>query len=350
MDEGRKNFIFHTLISGIKFIRIKGERYKIIAPSRETRLIAEHVYADTMQSLRFDDLMTDDQCLRTLHRLGIWGPQQEKSFSDLENFLDDQKVRLYKSAFDKNKRQAIRKQIARTKLAIEKSLGKKHFLDSITLRYHATSLKRKFLIGMSLLDSKNRPVYTEESFWNSSSELVERAIESLETDIITIEEFRGLCRKDPWRTTWNMGKENTFGVPACDWTDDQKVMATFSKMYDNAYQHQECPQESVIEDNDMFDGWMIDQRRQRERETKSQQAEIIGNWKDSAQEVFITAPTREDADQVFELNDLQGRMALRERQRSIRVAGVLEDSKLPDKQRELHTQAVEQYKNTVRGR
>ena len=350
MDDDRKNYIFNNIISGIRIVQIKGKRYKIVSPCRETRLIAEYIYRDTMQSLRFDDLMTDEQCAFTLHRIGMWGPEANKSLEDLEKYLEDQKVRLYKSAFDSKKRQTIRKQIQRAKISIDKSLTKKHFLDPITLRYHAITQKRKFLVAMCLRDANDKPVYTEKTFWNSNSDVLENAIQELESDIITIEEFRELSRKDPWRTAWSMGKENIFGTPACDWTDDQKVIATFAKMYDNAYQNPECPQDEVIEDDDMFDGWMIEQRRKRDREVKTHQAEAIGNWKDSAQEVFITAPTREDADKVFELNDMQGRMELRERQRSIKAAGILEESKLPDVQRDLHAQSVEQYKNTVKGK
>ena len=350
MDEGRKNFLFQQITSGIKFLHINGKRYKLVVPSAEIRLLGEYVYEDIMSSLRFDNLMTDEQSKNALRRLGIWGEEDEKSLGDLETHLEDQKIRLFKAVFDRNKRESIRKQLVFAKASLNKSLAKKHFLDYATLKYHAFTVKQKFINALSLQDKEGDFIYSEETFWNSDSNVIERAQEVLEKDTITIEEFRQLAREEPWRSVWSISKEKVFGVDAANWTNDQKNLVAFARMYDNAHQSLECPPDAVFEDDDMFDGWLIDQKRKRDREVKEKQVEISGNWKDLAQEVFITAPTREDAEEVFALNDTGGRMQLRERQRAIANAGIIEDKDLPDVKRNLFTQAKEQYMNTVKGR
>ena len=69
-------------------------------------------------------------------------------------------------------------------------------------------------------------------------------------------------------------------------------MVSFSRMYDGAYGSPECPPDKVIEDDDMFDGWLIDQRRTREKEQSVKRAEAAGNWKDSAKKSSSPHPRK----------------------------------------------------------
>ena len=119
-------------------------------------------------------------------------------------------------------------------------------------------------------------------------------------------------------------------------------------MYDNAYQSMECPPDNVFEDDDMFDGWLIDQRRKRDKEQKQKQVDTMKNVSDKAQEVFLFAPTREDADKVYDLNDPDARIKLRQRQNVIDQRGEGEAQDLPDTQLELRQQQMEEYKAKLR--
>jgi hypothetical protein len=345
MDEARQNLLYNEIISGLKFVTVEGVRYKLAPPSREIRLLAEHVYQDVMSSLRFDDLMTTFQCEQSLMRLGLWSPLDDDSLKQLETLLEDQKVRLYKSAYDIQSQGRIARQVDGVKKAINKALSRKHFLDTSTLKYHAATVKQKFMIAMSLRDGEDRPVYDEKSFGNSKSTALEKVYESLETSIITIEEYRYLARNDPWRSVWSAGKDKSLGTASTDWTDQQRNLVAFSRMYDGAYQSPECPPDAVFENDDMFDGWLIDQRRKREKEQTQHRAEKLGNWKDSAQEVFITAATPEDAEAIYDLNDMTARMKIKERVATISRHGHIDDKDLPDVQRDLMVQAKDQILN-----
>ena len=111
---------------------------------------------------------------------------------------------------------------------------------------------------------------------------------------------------------------------------------------------QSGPSDTVFEDDDMFDGWLIDQRKTREKEQNQQRVEKAGNWKDSAQEVFITAPTKADAMNVYDLNDMTGRAKIKERANALAQHGILEDKQLPDVQRDLLVQSKDQILNNRR--
>ena len=349
MDEGRKNFLTYQIVSGLRFITIEGVRYKLIPPSTELRLLAEHVYRETFSSLRFDNFITDERATLFLRGLGIWGPENEEALKNLEKHIEDKKVELYKSLYNSAKEEKVRRTLEYAKKSFNNALCKKHSLDYMTLSFHATSIKRRFLTAMCLIGPRNDHIYDEESFWNSDSMVLEQAISFLESDIITVEEIRELARNDPWRTMWNLGKEACLDRPSSEFTDDQRTLVTFAKMYDNAYQSMECPPDEVFKDDDMFDGWLIDQRREREKDQKQKQVDKVGNVPDSAQEVFVFAPTREDADKVYDLNTQDARIKIQQRQRYIEANEEVDAKDLPDTQLELRQQQVEEYKAKLKG-
>ena len=351
MDQGRRNFLAYQIVSGLKFITVEDKRYKLVPPSKETRLLAEHIYQETLHTLRFDNLITAEKAILVLRRLNKWSPLHDGDLKKLEKHLEDKKVDLYKALYNKERQDRIRRTIKMAKKSINNALYKKHSLDYMTLDHHAALTKKKFITAMCLRDANNEPVYNEHSFWNSDSTILEKIADFLESDLISVEDFRELSRTDPWRTMWNLGKESCIGLSPIEWTDDQKTLITFAKMYDNAYQSMECPPDDVFEDDDMFDGWLIDQRRKREKEQKQKQVDTMKNVPDSAQEVFVFAPTREDADKVYDLNDPDARIKLRQRQRLIDNNIDVDAKDLPDTQLELRKQQLEEYKEKLkRGR
>jgi hypothetical protein len=348
MEEGRRNFLTYQIISGLKFITVERRRYKLIAPSKELRLLAEHVYQDTIYSLRFDNLITQDKATLFLLRLGIWRPNDDGALKKLETYLEDKKIDLYHALYDMERQKRVRRTIKGIKLSINKSYIRKHSLDYMTLDYHALITKRKFLTAMCLRDEQNNAVYSEKDFWNSDSTILERVTDKLDSDIVAMEDFRELARNEPWRSMWSLGKESCIGSSVAEWTDEQKNLVAFAKMYDNAYQNPECPSDGVFEDDDMFDGWMIDQRRKREKDQKQKQADTMNNIPDKAQEVFMNAPTREDADRIYGLNDMTSRMKIQHRQRVIKERGSVEAKDLPDTQMELRNQQMQEYKDKMK--
>lgn len=350
MDEGQRNLLANQIISGIKFVTVNGHRYKIVPPSRELKVIAEQVYQDTIEALRFDNFITRDKATRLLIGLGIWGPNEDASLKKLEKYLDDQKVKLYHALYDINQQKRLRKTIQTTKANINKAYTNKYSLDYMTLEYHALILKRKFLIGMCLRDNDNQPVYNEDGFWDADSTVLERVVDVLDASILSVEDVRDLARNDPWKSVWNIGKEQCFGVSAADFTEDQKTIITFAKMYDSAYQSLDCPSDDVFDDDDMFDGWMIHQRRTREKEQKQKETDTLNNIPDKAQEVFVFAPTREDADNIYNLNTEEGRQIIKQRTDFIEAKGDVRAQDLPDTQMQLRNQQRQEYMAKMKGK
>jgi hypothetical protein len=173
------------------------------------------------------------------------------------------------------------------------------------------------------------------------------------------EDIRYLARNNPWRHMWSVGKKSSelFKRHTVDITKDQKVLAHYSIMYDNIYEHPESPNDKVIEDDDCLDGWIIKQRRENEKNKKQKEVDdLIGNSKiANSQEVFVMARDQESAAEVYNLNNPMARKTIQDRNQQIKnaecelnfkdLADVKQDIKLQS-----HQQAMQAAKNMGRGR
>lgn len=122
-------------------------------------------------------------------------------------------------------------------------------------------------------------------------------------------------------------------------------------MYDSAYEHPECPPDNVFEDDDMFDGWMITQKRENEKNRNKNRTEkmLEGKKLNKAGEVFLVANSQEEAQNIYNLNDANSRNIIRERNNIIKDgSNIVEDTQLPDVQRNLVAQINENFKNSRR--
>jgi len=348
MDQSQRNFRTYQILSGCRYIKMKDRRYKLINPSKELRILAEHIYQDTIHDLRFDSLINEKKLEQLLIGLGTWGPRDATQLKKLEEHLEDKKVALFRALYNSEKLKTIRRVIKIAKIGITKAYARKHSLDYMTLDYHANLTKKRFLTAMCILDENNKHVYDAKTFLSADSTVLDYVINAVDSDTITVEQFRDVARNDPWRTMWNIGKDSCIPLPVSEWTDDQKILVTFAKMYDNAYQSMECPPDEVIEDDDMFDGWLLTQKREREKGKNTQHVDKMKGISDKAQEVFVFAPTREDADKVYDLNDEHSRAKLQQREKFIEQHGQVQAADLPDTKMELRMQAMREAKDKMK--
>ena len=111
-------------------------------------------------------------------------------------------------------------------------------------------------------------------------------------------------------------------------------------MYDSIAESPESPSDEIILDDDMLDGWLIIQRRERELRTKQKAAEdIIGNEKiANSDEVYIVAKSEEDISNINELNDPQAKAIKHAREKALLSEERTKQENLPDVAMDLQMQ------------
>ena len=343
MDITKKQYLLNRISSGITFLEIDGTLYKSVLPTQEQKALADMVYNKTIEDNLFSDLMRKEDAFSLLNSRGIWTEKDEQYIKDLNKYLEDLKVELFNSLYNKDAQKKCRKQIESVNNTIEKKLSQKHYIDSGTMEYYAEKCKQEFLLGICIIDvSTNVPVYTYENFHKKSNCILNRFLNNAIENILSIEEYREIARTEPFRSLWLIGKENVFNRSACDLSMDQKTLILYSRMYDNVYENPDRPSEDVIADDDMLDGWFIQERRKQEKERKQKEVDIITNHNKAGGELFIMARNNDDAQKIRDLNDLNSKIKMKQREEAVQSHGKLEEHQLPDVQIELRREAMKQ--------
>lgn len=335
-------------MSGFYYFILNNKQYKLVYPDISVRYEAE-IYADNeRENNKFGEWLNDSDILYYLIDYGMWTSNGDDAVKTLEKQIENQKVSLYQSILNPPQTKNIRRYLEGSKKSYNKLYNIRHSFDHLTLNGYIENIKNQYLLAYSIYDSNNERVFNDIN--NIDFNLLTQFSESIASYIINIDTFRSIARSDLWRNYWSANKDRIFDKPVVSWTDEQKTLVVLTKMYDSAYEHPDCPDDKVIEDDDMFDGWMIYQRRENDKAKDKNRANKILEGKNlgKAQEVFLMANTNEEAQNIYNLNDNQSRNIIREREKTISHLGSVEHSKLPDVQRDLVIQSNQQFMNTAK--
>jgi len=310
-----RNYLVARLLAGTTSFKVGAQRYKVVPPTSEKIFIAEELAKEATYALSFKQLLREEDAKEVLNRLGIWTDKDEKALEDSREYIDDLKVALFKSLHDKKAQKAIKQQLKGVRDAISASAEKKYYLAHLTYENHRQSIRSQFLTALCIVNEEGDFLFNEKDLSGQDAFFIEAALVHIQKQNISPEEVRELSRTDPWRSYWASGKEGTFGVSSAQLNEDQRLLISFSNMYQNAYKHPDCPPDEVFEDDDMFDGWMIADRRKREKESKQKRIDNLVDQK--GDEIFVMAHNPEAATEIADANDHSEKMRLRDRMRQV---------------------------------
>lgn len=348
MEDNRViNIYLARILSGFNILSYNNHKYKLVYPDSYIKYEAELYCNEEYHNNKFNDWITEDLIIDSLVSLGLWTYNGDNHLINLENQIEDLKVDLYKNILNPNKIKSLKKTLHNVKNTYNKLYTVRHSLDHCTVDGYAQILKNHYILVHSLYDTNNNRIFL--SMDSVDVNLLESLSSIISSDTIDIGVFRQIARSDLWRNFWSANKDYLFDKPTVHWTDEQKTLVVLTKMYDSAYEHPECPPDNVFEDDDMFDGWMISQKRENEKNRNKNRTEkmLEGKKLNKAGEVFLVASSQEEAQNIYDLNDANSRNIIRERSSMIKNSpNMIEDANLPDVQRNLITQMNENFKNS----
>jgi len=354
MDAGKKQSIVDRLLTGIVYLKVGKHLYKLNPPTSSQRALADLFYHEALEEVKYSDFISRSQAKVILAKSNTWTPQHEKQLENLQKYLEDQKILLYKALYNKKEQKKIRRRIKELDAAILRSLEKQYSMEFMTFEYHAENLKRDFLIALRITGVDDKPIYTYDNFWESDGIVMRAFSKHINKTNVSTEDMREIVRTEPFRSYWGLGKENMLGIPAKDFNEEQKTAILYSRMYDSAYEHPERPSEEVIEDDLMLDGWIAKCRRESDKARSQKEAEDLlgtkGVGAGQGGEMFVVANSPEEADKIKELNDINGRMTMDRRRKAILEQGKLEEHQLPDVKLDLQRQAMRQMADNMKGK
>ena len=275
----------------------------------------------------------------------IFTEEDEEKLDKMEDDIEDLNHKLFTSMLNTEKSNFIRLTLQRTREYMSGLVAAKTCLDHTTVEGYASLLKTQFLTRRCLYHEDGR------NLEECPSDFLEKAMSQIAIKTIGQAELRELARTEPWRGYWGASnKQGIFEGLPINYNEDQRSLVLYSKMYDGAYEHPESPEDEVINDDDLFDGWMIHQRKERENtKTKKNIESSINEKQRNAEELYVFAPSTKDANKINDLNTPEAKARRKRRDLLLRKKGELREAELPDKKQEIIMQANRQWADKLKG-
>lgn len=337
------SYYIHRISSGKLHLEHDNNQLLLVSPSLDTKYKADLIYNQIVdQNLYSDEFLSENEISFLLKKNNLWDQDSEKLQKKIEKNLENMKVDLYKNRTIANRIKNIKKDIETYKDSVNDILIKKHHFDSYSLEYYANSKKTEYIIKRCLFFANSKKRFFSKSSDNIDYLLFQNIMMEINKQNISVEIYKKVARSEQWKTLWNCNKKNIFGKNTISLTDEQKTLINISIMYDRVYEHPECPEDFVIDDDDMLEGWMIFQKRKNDEQKKENSQNSVSNIHGNAKEVFIVAD-RDEVEDIMSMNSLESQRIIKQRSNVIKKS---EDgvnvALLPDVQQDIMQQKLQQ--------
>lgn len=346
MDYTERERLVNQIASTRTIVVLANKKYFLKQPTAEIRYEADLAYLDALDDGKFEDFLNFP--LNYLVNEGLLIANYEQSISELTKSITNLQVDLYKALVNPAIQKDIRKRLSLVRKKLNETVRAKHVLDDTTLEGYANLIRLQFLIFKITYRHGKR-------YWTSKSEvnykLMENLIFNYVKSRIETSKIRELARTEPWHTIYNAGRPNPFGVKAKDLNENQRELLYYTELYENAGKSLEPPTEEIMNDDDVFDGWLTCtiQKMKEERQGRTQK-NVLGGIHEKASEIFIPIQQRDsegniktpemiqqEIQAIDNLNDLSVKIMKDRRSVTIKAKGELAECELPDKQMELQS-------------
>jgi hypothetical protein len=347
MNEANASLLLHRIFSKTTYFIYQDEQYELRFPDNNLKYQADLIYFNTINEEKYNNWIREEDMLNWMISLEIWTHDTNHQIDMINKQIEENKLNLYESFKVSTKKDIDRKKknLRVSEQQINNIMNKKYEFRTNTLEGYADSIKHEFIIT-STLYKNNKPVFNNKDNTNAHSfkKFNDLMIE-INKNIMSQNQLRQLAKHDMWRSYWNCSKNSTiFDGAVINWTDEQRNLYNISRMYDSVYEHPNCPDDEVIQDDDLLDGWMVKQHRENKKHKKQKELESKNSKLSKAQEVFLMANTAEDIKEINSMNDVLAKHTLIQNMSTINSQGEVDDSQLPGTKQKLHTQAQQALK------
>jgi len=338
------------IVSGITFCEFSGQKYILHPPDSQNKYFAEKIYQEKVDEALEIGISSEEDFVKQLILSKLWSEIEQEHLDSLPKLIEESKIQLYYAYKNFKSREIVNKNLKKHKNSMEELTSKKNLLRRESAEGMAEMYKHKYLACAKTTDAHGNALWGSEGYFIQDGNLINSLFGEYLNNTCSEDVVRELCRNDPWVSLWTAGKNENgvFGKPSSELTDEQRIIISWSRVYDSIQESPESPPDEVIENCDMLDGWLILQGRKREKEKQQKQNSGRAD-KMKGDEVYMFADNESEAQRIFQMNDSDSKAILRNRQKQIEKSkkGVPVDKTL-DAQLELHKQAVEKFKGHVR--
>tara|TARA_B100002019_G_C21243759_1_gene587098 strand:- start:723 stop:1757 length:1035 start_codon:yes stop_codon:yes gene_type:complete len=331
--------LINRIISGYQFIEIKDNLYKLVSPTVDLKMAADYLYHKTYQDNLFSSFIPKEDIQYLLISTNMIPADIDQQIKTTEKTLENAKIQYYKQFFQTSVKTRNQKKIRSIEALLHKAYSDKQYLDFLTLEHYCENIKNEYLLCKTLMDQDDNLIF--EDYPNINHILFNNIAQEIAQNIIPVNKYKQIVKSDVWRKLYNSNPTNVFARSASQHTEEQKAILSINQMYSKIYEHPECPDDAIIEDDDALDGWMLNQQKENQKQKMEKGVDnLLGKKGQKAQEVFLMAKNEEEYEAINQLNSPQALAKIKART-SLKPGETKSDEQFTDTQMEIRNRIAE---------
>jgi hypothetical protein len=353
LDHAEKQRIIDSIICGDIFVEYNNKIYTLKAPNSRIRSFSNFIYNKEFKKAKEGGIMTSEELLNYYN----WYENKEMDIKILTNQIKEFTKQLIGMSLSPNKLKSAKQMVRELNHKLINTIQEKHNLTMNSAENHASTAQQRYIVSQITFINDSRLWPTQESFDDCDNySLINYLTKQyfIESNI-SVNILRILARTNPWRGIWMSNKnDNPFDRGPCDWSENQKNLVYWSRIYDMVYDSYERPPSNIIDDDLLLDSWFNTQADKIESKAKQDAVEKLldkgkknKNSKPGRKEHFIVA-SKEEANEIYKLNNPSGKIHIKTQNKAIQEKGKLPDEKTPMGLKEQREKLMEGGKSNVK--
>ena len=341
MEDYKRDFFIARIRAGYVPIELDGVRIIIHHPSADVALYSQEKYIQAYERAQEEGLLTEGELVDHLILQGLWSETKEDEYQRIvPGHIEYWKIELYQSLLKSNTRAKVRKYLATAKAEYERLHEIRHHYTYVTDAGYANYIKSIYLI------SECSKINGQPVDWDEYN--INKVMAAYGSVMLQADDIRMLARTSPWNSLWGSLKA-TGKIFEGELTTEQQSLISWSIMYDRIHESPDCPGDDVLDDDDMLDGWLLLQKKQREADKKKQGVEGALGKASNADEVYIPVETPEDAAKIDLLNPSQVNRIKKQRLQQVKAQGTVKQQEFKDVQLKRSMQMQQALNSKLKG-
>ena len=327
MDYREKAEVLNKIIAGGFYYEVSGLCYFIdLLLSKTDKVYLDYLYNKSYKELISEDVYTEKDYLEICIEDGRWNDKKDEEIKDLQKQIDMAKKKYYVNFYNATQKKVLKKKIKEISIDMRRLMFEKISLfTGITAEYSAEKQKNrckynKIVKGLDCESLSNYDFLDEGFIYGLEMAINENSC--------TEEQIRDIARTNPWRTVWEVSKNNfgdLFGSSVGEVTEEQYILCYWSQFYDGIFAAYEKPSNDILNDDIALDVWC--EIKIKEQETEANKSSAVSSTIDNCQEIFVKTD-KENAEKVYDMNDDFVKSAMKRRNKIIEKEGGISEGNL----------------------
>ena len=270
-----QNTISKVIIGENRVVKDKVE-YIFHHPTPRETYNSYLIYDERLKELKAKSIMTEEEIFDLADKQKIYTKQDEATFKFLEKVNKDlnRKFETVNPQF----RESFKERIEKNQKQLFSLNNKRAALKSHSAEYLAYQSRLNYLLVKCVYKKDNK------HFWPDLDAMLNTIHPDLYNFLLEeyvkfmngmpIKKIRAAARSPLWQTSFRYSIESgqqLFQQPSSEWDINKILLCYWSMIYKNVYEKDNCPPQTVIDDDTQFDNWL-------DKEQKKDKNKVKNNW------------------------------------------------------------------------